>query len=263
MKLRDTFLGIMLAVPLLAATWGAAAMAQSAAPSTPPPPPALDPMANKILDKMCQALGAANAFSFHADIMFDQVLPGAVKVQYSGAMDYMVQRPGDLSIVYRSDLGAKDLWYGNGNLTLFDPKYGMYATIAVPTTLDEMLDQVAEKQGVRMPLSDLAYSNACARPLKVAIYGGYLGVNSVGGVPCDHLAYSSKTDDMQIWIDHAGKPIPRKIVINHRSEPGSPEFIALLSNWKFPADIVAARFEPQLPQGAKKIEFMKVEETKQ
>jgi len=52
-------------------------------------------------------------------------------------------------------------------------------------------------------------------------------------------------------------------VINHRSRPGSPEFIALLSNWKFPADIAASRFAPQVPKDAKKIEFMKVEEIKQ
>ena len=256
MNLRQTVFAMALAI-VPAAIGSATAMAQSAAPS---PPPAIDPAANKMLDKMCEALGAEKAFSFHADIMFDQVLPGAVKVQYSGAMDYMVQRPGDLAIVYRSDLGAKDLWYGNGSLTLFDPKYGMYATIAVPTTIDGMLDQVAQQQDLRLPLSDFAYSNACARPVKLAVYGGYLGVNVVNGVPCDHLAYSSKTDDLQIWIDHSGKPIPRKIVINHRSRPGSPEFIAFLSNWKFPADIAASRFEPQLPKDAKKIEFMKVED---
>jgi hypothetical protein len=56
--------------------------------------------------------------------------------------------PDELAIFYRSDLGGKDLWYGNGSLTLFDPKYGLHATIAVPSTIDAMLDQVADKQGL-------------------------------------------------------------------------------------------------------------------
>jgi len=87
-------------------------------------------------------------------------------------------------------------------------------------------------------------------------------VNNVNGVPCDHLAFSSAADDFQVWIDHAGKPLPRKVVINHRSIPGSPEYIAFISNWKFPKDIPANRFQPQVPKDAKQIELVKVEEPK-
>jgi hypothetical protein len=167
MNFRLALFRVALVVPIAVVGWTAVALAQSSAPA---PPPALDPRADKILAKTCQALGAADAFSFYAEVMFDQVLPGAVKVQYGGAMDYAVQRPGELAIWYRSDLGAKDLWYGNGSLTLFDPKHGMYATIAVPSTIDAMLDQVAEQQGLTMPLSDPVYSNPCARPKKIAVY---------------------------------------------------------------------------------------------
>ena len=156
MNLRQALFRVAWMVPIAVAGWSAVAVAQ---PSPPGPPVALDPAADKILARACETLGSADAFSFHGDVMFDQVLPGAVKVQYGGAMDYAVQRPGELAIVYRSDLGAKDLWYGNGSLTLFDPKYGMYATIAVPSTIDAMLDQVADQQGLTMPLSDLVYSN--------------------------------------------------------------------------------------------------------
>ena len=256
MKLRQACTRTILLISLMLCAWAASARAQQASP------PALDPTADKIFAGTCQVLESANAFSFHADVMYDQVLPSAVKVQYSGAMDYLVQRPGDLAIVYRSDLGGKDLWYGNSSLTLFDPKYNVYATIEVPPTIDAMLDEVAAKQDLRMPLSDLAYSNPCQRPKKIAVYSGYLGVNNVNGVPCDHLAFSSAADDFQVWIDHAGKPLPRKVVINHRSIPGSPEYIAFISNWKFPKDIPASRFQPQVPKDAKQIEFVKVEEPK-
>ena len=164
MNLRQALLRVAWVVPIVMGVgWSAAALAQSSASA---PPAELDQAADKILAKACQTLGAADAFSFHADVMFDQVLPGVVKVQYGGAMDYAVQRPGELAIWYRSDLGGKDLWYGDGSLTLFDPKHGMYATAAVPSTIDAMLDQVAEQQGLTMPLSDLVYSNPCAHPKK-------------------------------------------------------------------------------------------------
>ncbi len=256
MIFRPAFYRTLLAIFLLTASWGSAAMAE------PAKPPALDPAADKLFGNMCEALGSANAFSFHAEVLFEQVLPSAVKVQYAGAMDFSLQRPGELAVNYRSDTGAKELWYGDGKLTLFDPRYDMYATIAVPGTIDAMLDEVAQKQGLTMPLSDLAFSNPCVRPRKIAIYSGYMGVNDVNGVPCDHLAFSSADNDFQIWVQHSGKPVPRKIVINHRTEPGSPEYIAVLSDWKFPAEISATRFQPDLPRDAKRIEFLKVKESK-
>lgn len=37
-------------------------------------PGGIAPFADKLLTKACQALSSADAFSFHAEIMFDQVL---------------------------------------------------------------------------------------------------------------------------------------------------------------------------------------------
>src|SRR5271155_4623523 len=66
-------------------------------PSTPPPgpPPAstspvapqrsVAPRAERLLNEMCQSVGAAHAFSFHAEVMFEEVLPADVKVQFAGA----------------------------------------------------------------------------------------------------------------------------------------------------------------------------------
>jgi hypothetical protein len=94
------------------------------------------------------------------------------------------------------------------------------------------------------------------------IFGGYVGVNDVNGVACDHLAFSSSKVDLQLWLQHSGKPLPRKIVINYRTEPGSPEYIAVLSDWQFPSKISAGFFRPDLPKNAKRIDFVKVKETK-
>jgi hypothetical protein len=95
MNFRLALFRVALVVPIAVVGWTAVALAQSSAPA---PPPALDPTADKILAKTCQALGAADAFSFHAEVMFDQVLPGALKVQYGGAMDCgsAAGRTGDL-----------------------------------------------------------------------------------------------------------------------------------------------------------------------
>ena len=42
----------------------------------------------------------------------------------------------------------------------------------------------------------------------------------------------------------------------------APEYIAVLSDWKFPERIAASHFRPDLPKGVKRIEFLKVKESK-
>ena len=242
--------GALAADPSAAATQGAAAEAA----------PGIDPYL--LLTKTCSALGSADAFSFHAEIMFDQVLPHAVKVQYAAEMNFALQRPGELVVDYHSDLGGKELWYQDGMLTIFDEPNMMYASMKVPSSIDAMLDQVASTEHLTLPLSNLAYSDPCARIRKQILYGTYIGVNDVNGVACDHVAFSSNKVDLQLWLDRSGKPVPRKMVINYRTEPGSPEYIAVLSNWKFPKQISDSHFHADPPKDAKRIEFLKVKESK-
>ena len=240
----------------------------TAAPEAEAIPPAsahpggIVPRADKLLTRACETLASANAFSFHAEILFDEVLPPDVKVQFAGAMDYAVQRPDELAIDFHSDLGAKQLWYSGGNLTILDLPHMVYSSVAVPSTIDGMLTKVAEDHNVTIPLGDFAASDPCVLIHKQATYGGYIGINDVNGVDCDHIAFSSPKADFQLWLGRSGKPIPRKVVINYRTDPGSPEYIAVLSNWKFPNKIPANHFRATLPKQAKRIEILKVGESK-
>jgi len=209
---------------------------------------------------MCQTLGAAHAFSFHAEVMFEEVLPADVKVQFAGAMDFAVQRPDQIAVDYRSDLGAKRFWYNGDTATIFDPMHMVYASVPVPLTIDGMMGR-AEEDHLTFPLADLATSDPC-QPLRDRfMYGGYVGINDVNGVDTDHIAFSSPKRDLQLWLSRTGKPVPLKVLINYRGEPGSPEYIAFLSHWKFPERLPASRFKPVLPKAAKRIEFLKIKES--
>jgi hypothetical protein len=252
-------IGVMLAVTCMTF---AADPAQAPSSTAQPQQSRIAPQAAKLLTQSCHVLSSADAFSFHAEIMFDQVLPSAVKVQFAGAMDMAMQRPNQLAVDYHSDLGAKQLWYSGDTLTIFDSPHMVYATVAVPSTIDGMLDRLAETHNVTIPLSDFVLSDPCQLVSKPGIYGGYIGIGDVNGIECDHVALSSSTTDWQVWLDRSGKPVPRKVVINYRSLPGSPEYIAFLSDWKFPKTIAASHFRPDLPANAKKIGFVEVKEAK-
>jgi hypothetical protein len=117
--------------------------------------PAVAPMADQVLTKACGLLSSSDSFSFHADILFDQLLPSQVKVQFAAAMDYAVQRPDELAVVYDSDIGAKRIWYHGKTLTVYDPPHGVYATATVPDSIEDMFEYVAQNYHLTMPLADL------------------------------------------------------------------------------------------------------------
>src|SRR5580692_1718523 len=94
--------------------------------------PEIDPHADELLTRTCEVLGGADAFSFHAEVLFDEVLPSAVKVQFAGEINFAVQRPDELAIDFNSDLGGKELWYHKDTLTVFDRPHRMYAELKVP-----------------------------------------------------------------------------------------------------------------------------------
>ncbi len=224
-----------------------------------PQRPALAPHAVRLLNQMCAAIGSARAFSFHAEVLFEEVLPSAVKVQFAGAMEFSVERPDKIAVDYRSDLGAKRFWYSGDTATIFDPIHMVYASVPVPPTIDGMIARAAE-HNLTFPLADLAESDPCASLRGRFIYGGFVGINDVNGIDTDHVALSSPNMDLQLWLSRTGRPVPLKLLINYRSEPGSPEYIAFLSHWKFPGQIPADRFNPVMPKAAKRIEFMQIKE---
>jgi hypothetical protein len=228
----------------------------------PPARPDIAPQAQKLLQRACHELASANAFTFHAEVMFDQVLGSGVKLQFAGALDYAVRRNNELAVDYQSDLGGKRLWYDGKSVTLLDVPHKMYASVGAPDSIDAMMDHMSESYHLSLPLGDLAFSNACGKVDKQATFGTWVGINDVLGVPCDHLAFATNNADYQVWLQHNGKPLALKVVINYRALRGSPEYIALISDWKFPATIPQARFQPNLPHGATRIDFVRAEEKK-
>jgi hypothetical protein len=244
----------------------ALACAASPTPALPQPTPSarpnIDPQAVAILQRACHELADHNAFTFHAEVMFDQVLQSGVKLQFASALDYAVQRPNELAVDYVSDLGGKRLWYDGKTVTLFDLPHKVYASVPAPGSIDQMMDHMTEAYHLSLPLGDMASGRACEKIDKQVNFGTWVGVNDVLGEPCDHLAFALSSADYQVWIQHSGKPLPRKIVIDYRALRGSPEYIAFISDWKFPATIAQAHFRPNLPPGALQIDFAKAKEQK-
>lgn len=239
----------------------AAPAASSAATGN--PQPAIAEQAETQVKQMAAYIGSAPAFTFHADITFDHVLPSGQKLQFSAAEDVALERSGRLYIQWNSDLGHRQFWYDGKSVTLYDPSTPFYASEPAPPQLDAMLDKLLPQLDFSPPLSDLLYSDPYQRVKGNIQFGFDLGENDVGGRSCRTFAFVSKDIDWQIWIDPGPQLIPCKLVITYRNQPSQPQFTAVFTDWDFAPRIAAPVFTPDLPPGAEKVPFQTITAAKQ
>ena len=239
-------------LPKLCATMLVAASALLAIEAT----HAIEADADRILRAMGDYLKSADAFSFHADIAYDEILATGEKAQYGAVSDMFVRRPNRLLVTSDGDEFQRKIFFDGKTITLFDVQKGLYAVTKVPGKLDSALDMVFEKFGLSVPLADFVYADPYAVLRENAEYGGVLGEHGCGESRCHHLLFTQEFIDWQIWIETGPRRVPRRLVITYKDEPGSPQYEVRLSGWDFQPRLSEHSFTFHPPDGAVEIEFL-------
>jgi hypothetical protein len=236
----------------LAIAWTVSGAAARAADPT---PPAATPVPVDLLRAMSDALAKLKAFSYHAEIEFDRLLPGGPKVRMAGAVDVAVSRPASLYVDYRDDISDRVFWFDKGRATLLDPVAGTVAEVSGPKNIDGIVTKLEKDHGVTLPLGEFAESD----PYKVLTRGVtrafYIGVGNVEGIHCHHVLLERKDLFIQIWMEIGERPLPRKLVFEYPLLPGSPQFTASITEWSFEPP-KPELFVAKIPEGAGKVEFL-------
>jgi hypothetical protein len=232
----------------------AAAPAAPVAPATPAAPP-IDPDATRLLKAASDQLVAAKAFSFKAEIWEDAVIFDH-KVTTTRTTEVQVRRPDRLQAEVRSPRRSRGFWYDGKTLTLLNRSENLYGTIAVPDTIDKLVDAVNDKFGLNLPLEDFLVSDPYASAMEGIKGGVYFGKVTVLGTPCVHIAFSTDAVDWQVWIEDGAKPLVRKLTITYKREPDAPQFTAIFTDWKLTGELPDSTFEFTPPKGSAKIEVL-------
>lgn len=215
----------------------------------------IDPKADEVLKRMCDALCAARAFSFEVHSDMDVGLETGQLVQLHRHSKVVAVRPDKLHVVTEGDNVSDTAWYDGRTLTLLNGHAGTYAAIDAPDRLEAMLDHVIKQYGLTVPLADLFFPNLYEVLTEHTLSGVYVGLHSVDGQPCHHLAFRQEMIDWQVWIDAGEHAVPRKLVITYTREPGFPHYAAVLENWDLAAKPPAGVFAFRPPPGTKQIEM--------
>jgi hypothetical protein len=205
---------------------------------------------------MSDYLAAAREFSFRADVAYDSVSVDGQKIQYGAVVQLSVRRPDRLHVLYDGDERRRQVVMAGDAFTILDQEANVYAGADVPPEVGAALDRIFETYGFSVPIADFVYPDPYETLMGSVEAGSLVGRHFVDGTPCHHLAFSQEAIDWQIWIEDGPAPLPRKLVITYRNEPGSPQYAATFSEWDLEPRIAESYFEFRPPEGSGKIEFL-------
>jgi len=211
-----------------------------------------------ILKNMSEYLAKAERFSVSIRDGYDAVQQSGQKVEFGEVRKVTVSRPDRLRIeVERSD-GEKALVVFNGkDLTVYTADKNVYATLSRQGTLDQAIKYALDDLKIRVPLAMMLLSTLPSELDKLVVSADYVETTTIMDVPCDHLAVrTAKGVDFQVWVAQGSQPLPRRIVITYKDEPGQPQFWADLSNWNLAPEVSDALFTFTPPDGANRIQFL-------
>jgi len=226
-------------------------------------PAGIDPRAEKLLRASTDFLAAQKRFSIDTGSTLEVVLISGQKIQFENATRVSVQRPNKLRAERIGGLVDQVFYYDGQSFTRHHPGEKVYATIAAPGTLEEMLDFARTKLDLIAPASDLICKNAYEILTEGATIGFVVGKSLIEGVRCDHLAFRAPHVDLQIWIQEGRRPLPRKMVITTKDVDNAPQFTVVMKQWDLAPKFTDNIFRFQPPKGVKQVEFVPVDSSKE
>ena len=247
------------AVPVLAATGEPAQQAPASSEAGKAGPRSgadITPEAAAPLRAMCELLASHKSFAFAAGIILEQVYPNGQNIELTRRVDVVLKRPDKLYARITGDDRDRVIVYDGKTVSVADLDKGVYAVLDAPGTIDATLTMLETQYGVLPPLADLLYAEPCRVLLEDVRTGDFVGRHFAGGKPCDHLAFTQKTVDWQIWIDPGTAPLPRKLVITDKEVMGWPRYAVRFTDWNFNPRLPANLFTFTPPKDAHKIGFL-------
>ncbi len=209
---------------------------------------------DQILRQMSDFLASTQSFGFTAHELIDEVEEGQ-RIQYSNSRSMLVRRPDRIATEAYGDLVNRSVWYDGKSFTLLDREFNTYIQVPAPNSIDALLDEIEEQLEVVIPLGEVLSEDVYQALTPQIRQAQYLGLHQVRGIECHHIIFTQDDLDWQLWVEASGTPVPRKIVIVYKQEPGIPQYSAVISEWDFTVATTDELFEFRPPEGARELDM--------
>jgi hypothetical protein len=223
---------------------------------TPEPGPNVGEHTKATLMNFSQFLSSQKSFSYTAVMGYEAVQGSGLRIEFGATRKVTVQRPNRARVETQRRDGGKRLVIIDGKeISVFDENENVYAIVPKEGTLSEIIDYYVDELGMPLPLAELASDDLSEVLTENISFAHTIGESTIAGVLCDNLVLQNDEVDIQLWIAKGKKPLPRRVVITYKNEPGEPQFWAQFVKWDLSPDVDDKQFTFQPPADANRITF--------
>ena len=217
--------------------------------------------ASALLMSFADFLGQAKQFSVTIRAEYDAVQKTGQKIQFGEVRRVTLARPNRLRVdAEQSDGDKSTVLFDGREITVWSPDEKMYATASKTGDVDQAVRYLLDGLHLKLPLA-MMYVTDLPSEFKSRVRSVAVVENDVTtDVPCTHLAARTDEVDFQFWIPSKGDPLPRRVVITYKNDPGQPQFSANLSEWNLSPNAPESLFAFNPPPDAHRIQFLAMAE---
>jgi hypothetical protein len=210
--------------------------------------------AKALLKAMTEYGAAQQAISFDYDVSLEVVTKDDQKLTLAASGNLELARPDKLRASRSGGFADIETVFDGKTLTILGKNMNVYTQVAIPGSIDHLVDELREKYNRPLPGADLLTSNSYEELMEDVVDVKDLGSGVIGGTECDHLAFRKKDVDWQIWIAQGSRPYPCRYDVTTKAVIGSPEYSIQVRDWKTGGDVASKGFGFTAPAGARQVD---------
>ncbi|MEI8349966.1 MAG: DUF2092 domain-containing protein [Candidatus Omnitrophota bacterium] len=259
MLVRIFIIGALLAVFLVTAADNAPAQqqAQGGSPALAEvSPPVVHQRALSVLKRMSDTLSQAKTIRFSARSIVPVRTPSGMWASLYGTSRVVKEGASKLFAQTRGDFFPYDFYFNGTTITAYSPTKNLYAERNEPGTVNNLIENAYKEEGRSFPYADILVAEPYSVLTEGLINAVYVGQSVIDGVKTDHLAFSNKGVQWQIWVgvqDH----LPRLVDATYLDDASEPSYTVEFSDWKLNEPVEAGQFIFKNKSKAVKVEFRK------
>lgn len=234
---------------LLTASVAAVAIALAAGPAA----RADETDAKALVKAMSDYLGSQEMISFSYDSTLEVVTNEDQKLGLASSGAVTMHRPDRIRATRTGGFADVEMLFDGTTFTFVGKNENLYMQLAIPGTVDHLIDELRDTYGRPLPAADLLLSDPYGVLIADVTDIKDLGSGVIGGKECDWLAFRTAEVDWQIWIAQGEQPYPCRYVITTKQMPHAPQYTIEIRDWRTSADATSEDFAFTNPTGATEI----------
>ncbi len=215
---------------------------------------AQDSNATDILKGMSEEIAGLDEFIITGDGYVDARLHAGQLIEHSMDVTMRMHRPDALRITSRDAETTREIYFGDGVLTVYNQTRNFYAQHDLPADVDAAARFAVNELGIDAPMLDFVSRDVASHLVNDAESVEYFGLSLFRDAKYHHIAIRLPDVDLQVWVAAEGPPLPGKMTISSKWEGGSPRSVFFFK-WNTDPDFGRKSFSFDPPADSTRIEF--------